>query len=472
MLLKIHDSLNVDRNIGEPLYQQLYEQIKNLIANGTLLPNEKLPPIRSLSERLGVNNVTVINAYKMLESNGYAYSKAGSGTFVRPSSALPPSMVVGSKPSGIVPSKDESLIDFSTSTPNAELFPIGDFKDMLNQVLDRDGGGAFSYQEIQGYYPLREALRSYFTDNGITSALEDIHIISGAQQGIDIAAKTIVGFNDTIVIESPTYTGAIAVFRSRGANIVEIPIEEDGINTEELEQVLKSTRVKLIYVMTSYQNPTGVSYSEDKKLQLLYLAHKYDTYILEDDYLSELRFSSMPTLPIKALDGNDRVIYIKSFSKIFMPGLRLGAVIAPSALTEGMLSSKQTTDISSSSLMQRAFDLYLREKKWHSHILYMQEAYKERYGAMKEALRVEFPQAEYMDPKGGIHMWVKTSADSSILGSAAREKGVVVAPGSIFYVDERKSNHFRLSFAAEDKESIVKGVRLLKEAYDEAIGNL
>jgi DNA-binding transcriptional MocR family regulator len=173
----------------------------------------------------------------------------------------------------------------------------------------------------------------------------------------------------------------------------------------------------------------------------------------------------MPTMPIKALDGDDRVIYIKSFSKIFMPGLRLGAVIAPAALREGMLSSKQTTDISSSSLMQRAFDLYLRKKKWHSHILYMQEAYNERYEAMKEALSTEFPEAEYMDPKGGIHMWVKTPADSSVLGAAARMKGVVIAPGSIFYVDERKSNYFRLSFAAEDKQSIKRGIQLLKEAY-------
>lgn len=465
MLLKIHDSLKVNKGSGEPLYQQLFEQIRTLIVNGTLLPGEKLPPIRSLSERLGVNNVTVINAYKALESNGYAYSKAGSGTFVRPSRSLPPSMIVGTKLTGIISPDEECLIDFSTSTPNAELFPIGDFKDVLNQVLDRDGGKAFSYQEPQGYYPLREALQSYFKDNKISSKLEDIHIISGAQQGIDIAAKTTVGFNDTIAIESPTYAGAIAVFRSRGANIVEIPMEEDGINTEELEQVLKSTRVKLIYVMTSYQNPTGVSYSEDKKLQLLYLAHKYDTYILEDDYLSELSFSNRATMPIKALDGDDRVIYIKSFSKIFMPGPRLGALIAPSVLTSGMLSSKQTTDISSSSLMQRAFDLYLRKKRWHSHILYMQEAYKERYEAMKRAIKEEFPEAEYMDPRGGIHMWVKTPVDSSVLGAAARRMGVVIAPGSVFYVDERKSNYFRLSFAAEDKQSIENGIRRLKEAY-------
>lgn len=468
--MKIHDSLKVDRNMGEPLYQQLYEQIRILIVNGTLLPDEKLPPIRSLSERLGVNNVTVINAYKTLESNGYAYSKAGSGTFVRSSQSLPPSMIIGAQTTGVTYPEKECLIDFSTSTPNDELFPIGDFKDVLNQVLDRDGGKAFSYQEPQGYYPLREALQSYFKDNGISSSREDIHIISGAQQGIDIAAKTTVGFNDTIVIESPTYAGAIAVFRSRGANIVEIPMEEDGINTEELEQVLKNTRVKLIYVMTSYQNPTGVSYSEDKKLQLLYLAQKYDTYILEDDYLSELSFSNISTMPIKALDGADRVIYIKSFSKIFMPGLRLGAVIAPAALRKGMLSSKQTTDISSSSLMQRAFDLYLRKKRWHSHIRYMQEAYKDRYEAMKEALKEEFSEAEYMDPKGGIHMWVKTPVDSSILGASARSMGVVIAPGSVFYVDERKSNYFRLSFAAEDKQSIEKGIRLLKEAYLQAKG--
>jgi DNA-binding transcriptional MocR family regulator len=164
--------------------------------------------------------------------------------------------------------------------------------------------------------------------------------------------------------------------------------------------------------MTSFQNPTGISYSEDKKLQLLYLAQKYNTYILEDDYLSELRFYGEKIMPIKAIDGDNRVIYIKSFSKTFMPGIRLGFLVAPGEISKGVLSAKHTTDISSSSLMQRAFDLYLRKRKWQGHIENMIKTCGERYNAMIEELKNLRDFIEFEEPQGGIHIRAKCPLDS------------------------------------------------------------
>lgn len=466
--MKQYESIIIDKSSPEPMYLQVYEGMRTLIEEGSIRPEEKLPTIRSLAGKLGVNNVTIVNAYKLLEQKGYVYSRVGSGTYVRGMS----------KPNSIVDSvgdfdlidqghikMNQNQINFSTSTPNPKLFPVKEFKEVLNEVLDRDGGFAFGYQEAQGYYPLRESIKMYMEEKGIGVDINEIHVISGAQQGIDIVAKALVGFNDTIVVESPTYTGATAAFKSRGANIIEIPMMEDGIDIKELEEVLKSVSPKLIYVMTSFQNPTGVTYSEDKKIQLLYLAQKYNTYILEDDYLPELSFSGNRSMPIKAIDANNKVIYLKSFSKIFMPGIRIGFLVAPAEIAKGVLSAKHTTDISSASLMQRAFDLYLRKKKWEQHIDMMWKIYKEKYDDMVKYLREMAPFIEFFDPLGGIHIWGKTDIDSSALLSLARQKGVIAAPGSVFYLDDRRSNFFRLSFVGVERDEIPKGIELLRDSY-------
>lgn len=463
--MKVYEAIKLNRNSDEPMYLQLYENMKSLIENGSIGENEKLPAIRSLSKSLGVNNVTIVNAYKLLEQKGYVYSKVGSGTFVMGSSDKYKDFSSDDMmEQGYVKIKKDE-INFSTSTPNPRFFPVDDFKEALNEVLERDGGLAFGYQESQGYLPLRESINFYLKDKGIDVNIDDIHVISGAQQGIDIISKVLVRFNDRIVVESPTYTGAMAVFKSRGANIIEVPMMEDGIDTKELEKVLKTFNPKLIYVMTNFQNPTGISYSQDKKLQLLYLAEKYDAYILEDEYLSELNFYRQESMPIKALDGNNRIIYIKSFSKIFMPGIRLGFLVAPESISKAVLLAKHNTDISTSSLMQRAFDLYLRKKKWKHHIESMRDVYKNRYDCIVEELLKITPFIDFIPPKGGVHIWCKTDIDSSVLGSEAKKRGVLIAPGRLFYLDERENNYFRISYAGIEDDEIIKGLEILNNVY-------
>lgn len=462
--MKKHYPISIDKNSPDPLYVQVFEEIKKMILNGTLKEDEKLPSIRDLSKSIGVNNITVVNAYKLLEQEGLVYTKIGSGTFVKGLNKKD-EKIINIKNDEI--RKDEFIkINLSNSMPNPLYFPVEEFKEVINEILDRDGGSVFTYQEPKGYLPLRESLLNYSLENGIEVNLNDIHIISGAQQGIDIISKTLLKFGDNVVVECPTYTGAVAVFRSRGANIIDVPIERDGINLNILEDVVKKNRVKLIYIMTNFQNPTGYTYSEDTKIDLLYLANKYDFYIIEDDYMSELRFYGDNTLPIKSIDKNNRVIYLKSFSKIFMPGIRLGYIISPANMNMDIQSAKYSTDISTSGLMQRAFDLYLRKRLWHNHIRYLVERYKEKYDFIVEYLTNNASFIEFVKPNGGIHLWCSTNVDSALFASMLKDEGILIAPGTVFYLDEESTNYFRISFGTVDRDELKLAVDKMKEVYE------
>ncbi len=477
------ESIQLNKQSDQPLYLQLYGKLQKLIENKQLHADYKLPPIRKLAEQLGVNSITVVNAYKLLEQNNYVYSKVGSGTYVAELKA------------GIKMNAEEltdelqpeelklmdqgqirigpNTINFASATPTPELFPVEDFKNVLNEVLERDKGFAFGYQESQGFYPLRESIAVYLRDFGSSIDPGDIQIISGAQQGIDILAKALLNFGDYLVVESPTYTGAIAAFKSRGAQIIEVPIEQDGINIDLLEDKLKKHHPRFIYVMPHFQNPTGYSYSYVKKRVLLELANRYDTLIIEDDYLSELDYSGQELAPLKALDEQNRVIYIKSFSKIFMPGLRLAFLSVPQTIYGEVLAAKHTSDISTSGLIQRAFDLYLRKGIWQKHIMYMREIYQERYNAMAQALQSYLPrEIEFYLPGGGLTFWLALpqgcSAQELYLECARRD--VLFVPGSVFYPTSRSSKYFRLSFAAVYPEAIEDGIRIIGKAAEKLLG--
>lgn len=454
-------SIQLDNSIDTPLYQQIALALKEQIEKGLLSADTKLPPIRRLAEQLGINNSTVVAAYRQLVADGYAYSKIGSGTFVR--HIKRPTHQEATVVRQIqVPDRG---INFASATPTPEVFPVADFKRLINQVLDRDGGKAFGYQESQGYYPLRESLTKYLADYHITTTVDHIHVISGAQQGIDLVAKALVNHGDTVIVESPTYQGAIASFLSRGANIVSIPMQPDGPELDTLENVLRQHRPRLFYTMPHYHNPTGYSYSTEKKRKLLQLAEQYDFMIAEDDYLSELSFSGRNNLTLKALDQHDRVIYIKSFSKILMPGLRMGLLVTPLKFNAAVIAAKQHSDISTSGLLQRTFDLYLREHIWQKNLAYMRQIYLRRYSTLVKAVKKHFPpEVTYHLPQGGLHLWFKlpSGLDSTQLFQHCRSRNVLITPGSYFAPDNHRE-FFRICYAATRQEEIENGIAIIAE---------
>lgn len=471
-------SIQLNKENKTALYVQLYDGLRELILAGKLSYGFLLPPVRKLAGFLGVNPGTVVSAYKLLEQNGYIFSRAGSGSYVAEIPDLPTEEEQAALPDPeveLIPSPPTDLttgcIDFATVMPPPDLLPIDDFKEVLIEVLDRDKGNAFSYQDSQGFLPLREAISVYLKEQGIRAQAGNVQIISGAQQGIDIVAKTLLNFGDYVFTENPTYPGAIAAFRSRGAKIVEITMQDDGIDIPDLEAKIRSFRPKLIYVMANIQNPTGFSYSLVKRNRLLGLARRYNAIVLEDDYISELDVSDNPLAPLKALDRDNRVIYLKSFSKIFMPGLRLAFLLMPPELVTKVLTSKHHSDISTSGLTQRAFDLYLRKGIWQKHIAAVRRIYLERYQTTLAAMEEFLPTNVVCHrPHGGLTCWLALPEGISAqkVVQEAQAQGLLLTPGTAFFPRHAPDRFIRLSFAVTCSEAIVQGIRKLGKLLNSA----
>ncbi|MBM7555446.1 PLP-dependent aminotransferase family protein [Halanaerobacter jeridensis] len=466
------ESIQLDKNSDKYLYQQLYSQLKNLILTGELEVDTKLPPIRKLAQQLSVNNVTIVNAYDLLDEEDLVYKKVGSGTFVAPVNTEVNSQRKSELDEQVYIDEDtkfvqqEEIINFATGAPTPDLFPIAPFKRLMNKVLERDRGYAFGYQKSQGYYPLRKTIAEYVTQYGIETKAEEVQIVSGAQQGIDILAKTFLDYGDTVFVERPTYPGAISVFESRRANIVEIPMTPQGIDVEIMEEKLQEYQPSFLYLMPNFQNPTGYSYSKTKKEKVLKLAGKYDLKIIEDDCLNDLNYSQQRSLTLKELDSNNQVIYLKSFSKVFMPGLRLAFLLVPKVDYEDILMSKYLSDIFTDGLVQRVLELYFKEEVWEEQIEKLKQTYHQRYQTMIQALEDYCPSnVNYNHLQGGLNFWLElpTDINDQKLQKLALEQGINIAPGTVFYISNPPSNKLRLSIAAVDEKEITKGIKKLSQ---------
>ncbi|EDS76330.1 aminotransferase, classes I and II [Clostridium botulinum C str. Eklund] len=303
---------------------------------------------------------------------------------------------------------------------------------------------------------------------------DNILIVSGAQQGIDIASKAIININDNILVEKPTYSGALNVFKSRRANIFEIEINENGIDTHSLKKILKKNKIKCFYLMSYFQNPTGNTYSKEDKMEILNLAEEYDFYIIEDDYLSELIYDdNIKYNSFKSLDIYDRVIYIKSFSKIFLPGIRMGYLIPPKSFSESVQSCKVNTDITTSSLMQRALDLYIKEGYWKNHMKFLNNSYKKRYYYMKKCIETKLDnKVTFKSPGGGLNFYLKINEDIPMnaieLFNKCKYDKVIITPGEIFYNNINSGEkYFRLGFSSTDIDEIEKGIDIINKVLSQ-----
>ncbi len=464
--IKLYKDIEFEEEI--PKYVQISNFTKNLIEKKVIRDKEKLPTIRELAKVLEVNSVTIVNAYNKLKAEGYAYQKVGSGTYAKVKEY--PNIFRREYSNTLKKLRIDELpniVDFTGETNTEVLFPIKDLKGIIDKVLDRDGANALVSDNSYGYKNLISTINNVFWDNQLNE--EDILIVSGAQQGIDIVSKGILNINDNVVVEKPTYGGALSVFKWKKANIFEVPIKEDGIDLDNFEKILQKNNIRCFYTMSYFQNPTGVSYSLEKKKRILELAEIYDFYIMEDDYLSELIYEkSIEYIPFKWLDRNERVIYIKSFSKIFLPGIRLGYLVAPEIFRESLQNSKFNTDITTSSLMQRALDLYIYESKWKENIKVLNIEYSKRYNIMQKILDNDFGNlVSYIDPRGGLNFYL-TLKDSKInskeLFLRLRKKGVYITPGIMFFTSHNDGkNTFRIGFYQTDEDKIIKGLNILRE---------
>ncbi len=441
-------------------YIQIYNLIKKLIFEKKILPNEKLPSIRKLSSFLGVNSITIVKAYELLESEGYIYKKSGSGSFVREQK---------NNYGKIKIENHSNVYRLDTGNPSSDMFPIKDFKDAINIALDEDSEDIFDYDGGNGVPNLKKAMVNYLSELGIKSSSDNLLIISGAQQGIDIVCKTLVDYSDVVFIEEPTYYGALGVLKSRNAKLVSIPMLNDGIDIGILKLKLERIRPKMLYVMPNFQNPTGISYSETKKKKLIELAEEYDFYILEDDFISDFKFQSNNNQTLKSYDIYDRVIYIKSFSKILMPGLRVGVLYIPPELVNRALLSKYSSDISTSTLIQKSLFYYMDRFEWKEHMKIVGDIYTEKFIFTKKYLKEKLDgKLKLIETAGGINFFLELRRGffSSDFVNFILDKGVAVQPGSIYYDNDIDDRFFRINIARENIDRIKEAIDIISDNID------
>jgi len=367
------------------------------------------------------------------------------------------------------------VISFAGGLPAPEVFPIERFKEAAEVVLSEMGDLALQYGTTEGYQPLREMIANNAGKYGIKVTHDNVLITTGSQQALDLLGKIFINRGDRILVESPTYLGALQAWNAYGVKYVTIPFDDDGMRTDLLEERLRRG-IKFIYVLPNFQNPTGVTLSHERRMQLVELANAYGVPIVEDDPYGQLRYEGEHVKPVVVLDDEIRskdqpaysgnVIYTSTFSKILAPGLRLAWVIAPSEVIKKLVQAKQGADLNTSTLNQ--FLAYeVANGPWmDTHIQTIRETYKERRDVMLKALEEFMPDGvQWTHPQGGLFLWVvlPETIKTSEIFPVAVEKRVAFVPGSPFYPLGGGENTMRLNFSCMRPELIVEGIKRLSE---------
>lgn len=366
------------------------------------------------------------------------------------------------------------IISFAGGSPDSALFPNKELAAISEEILRTNGSLALQYGITEGYEPLREWVVERLTNQGIISEKDDTIIISGGQQGIDLAAKSLLNEGDAVICEEPSFIGGLNCFRSYNAEICGVEIENDGINVEKLEEVLKThNNVKILYTIATFQNPSGITMSLEKRKRVLELAEKYDFVIFEDNPYGELRFSGEPVPTIKSLDQNGRVVYFGSFSKILSPGLRIGFASCDPDLMGRMVICKQVQDVHTPVLTQMIAYEYVTRYSIDEHIAKISGVYGDKCNFMMECIDKMFPGCvEHTRPQGGLFLFctMPDGIDSKELLNEAIKSNVAFVPGATTMVDEKKIySSFRLNYSTASFEQIEKGMTILADVLNKAV---
>jgi GntR family transcriptional regulator/MocR family aminotransferase len=482
----------LERGSAVPVYRQIEQFLWDQIQGGALSPHTKLPSTRQLADDLGVSRIIVANAYAELESEGLVYGKRGSGTYVGPTYLV-------EKTQGFAAPQDWPLwqqellsntwqptsrelarllasvahlkpISFAEHLGFDPLWPADDFRKALQSVLRREGPAAAGQGDnMAGYLPLRVTVAEILSTEGIPTQADNVVITSGSQQALNLVADLLLSHGDVVLVESPTYNVAIDLFRARGVRLLGIPVDQDGMQVHRVEEALRTARPRMLFTMPTFQNPSGTCMSGVRRRQLIALADRYNVPILEDDFVGNLRYEGRAEPALKAMDPGGRVIYTGTFSKVLMPGLRIGFLVANGPVYERLMESKYIADLATSDMMQRALNEYITVGRFHAHLRRVCQTNRPRRDAMVDALARRLPsETRWLYPKGGRSIWVQLPGGLSAneLFPLAAEEGVTFVPGSFFFPGERPQGYLRLNFALNPPEVIEEGAKRLGRAVD------
>jgi 2-aminoadipate transaminase len=377
---------------------------------------------------------------------------------------------------GTVAALKNDLISFAPGYPDPAMFPWQELRDITAALLDGSDGDTLQYGPTRGYRPLLDAIAGVLAERHIAAGNDELIITSGSQQGIDLIARVLISPGDVVLVELPTFTGGIAAFRNAQAELVGVTQDAAGIDLDALDHAWQRAsregkRVKLLYIIPNFQNPTGALLALDRRPRLLEWAERRNVLIVEDDPYGSLYFedvaSAADTRPLRADDEDGRVIYLSSFSKTLAPGFRVAWMVAPPALIERFETAKQSTDLTSGILDQRIVHEAIRRGVIDALAPKLRANYQRKRLVMEGALRKAFgTRLSWPVAKGGFFLWVTLppgERDTDMLARAL-ERGCIFVTGSAFFVDGSGHETIRLSFSAPDDERIIEGVRRLAAA--------
>jgi 2-aminoadipate transaminase len=484
--------VDLDRQSKIPIYLQLKRHLERLISKGTFPVGHKLPASRELALELGLNRGTVINAYAELEAEGLVRSHIGQGTFVSsapggraeeplrvPGEVTPRSKVwrgVFAKRVGKMENREEAFpfvnikegaISFASGTPDQRLFPIQEFGRAMSAALRKHGGEVLQYGSAQGYLPLRQWVSARLTRFGIETEPEEVTIVSGSQQALDLVGRVLLDPEDLVIVEDPTYFGGLNAFNAHQATYLSVRRDAEGLDLRALENILAQHRPKFLYVIPAFHYPTGYCLDAKGRRGLMDLLERHPLPFVEDDFCANLRYEGAIEPALKSIDRLGLGIYIGTFSKSLFPGLRIGWVVAPREVTERLAEAKQACDLRSGVLAQAAVYEFCKRGGYDRHLKFVRQAYRHRRDVALAALERHLPaESRWVRPAGGLSIWVTLprEVDTRELLAETAASGVLFAPGTLFSPFGGAENSMRLCFAPLDPSSIEKGIAVIGRA--------
>jgi len=389
-------------------------------------------------------------------------------TRVMRSSAMRDLMAITARP---------EVISLAGGLPDTSTFPAATFAAQMTRIAQESTAEALQYGPTEGFEETVDCILQVMGAEGMLPDPDDVIVTTGGQQAMDLVCKALVDPGDAVVCEAPTYPGAVSVFSSYQADVIQVECDEDGMRIDQLESVLErldgeGRRPKFVYSVPSFQNPSGVTLSLERRRRLVELAQARELLVVEDSPYGLLRFSGDPLPPLYQLDGGDFVIYLGTFSKILSPGIRLGWAVAPPPVMEKIVLGKQAADLCTSTLTQHFVREYFSEGRWREYVDSLVEIYRGRRDTMVEALRAHFPaQATWTEPEGGLFIWATLPEyiDTGDLLAKALREDVAFVPGQAAYVDGRGGSSMRLNFSGVGDEEIREGVRRIGRVVAEQV---
>ncbi len=485
-------ALGLERRSSTPLYRQIYEGYRTAIIERRLRPGQRMPSTRGLADELGLSRIPVLNAFEQLMAEGYLEARAGAGTYV--SSSLPPAVAPGrsspertlgaarrargrrtSRVSLRLPSSQPWLRGmgaFAIGQAALDGFPYATWTRLLSRHAHRLTARLLRYGAPFGHLPFREAVADYLrTTRAMHCEAEQIMVVSGSQQALAICARALLDPGDLIWTENPGYHGGRAALDLAGARVVPVPVDEEGLDVAA--GIARAPRARAALVTPSHQYPLGVALSASRRLQLLRWAGERGAWIIEDDYDSEFRYESLPLGALQGLDRDHRVLYVGTFSKVLFPALRLGYIVVPPDLIETFANVRTAMDICPPAFEQAALTDFLREGHFALHIRRMRRRYRERRGALVEAIETSLGQeTRILGEQAGMHLVVELpqGLQDRAVAKAAAEVELWTMPLSWCYTGRGSRQGLVLGYAGNTVPEIRAGVRRLAEVIGRVRG--